>query len=209
MEIIKEIPTDIIAVIKDLEEGSYPRQHPYEAGSRSIIYKIDNYCLKVYTAKGIIDGEFEYKALLSLQGTITPTLYAYSSGIFILTEWIEGLNLLDYRSKHGHFPPNLIYDWFRTELLLLEAGYKDWDFKLYENIVWLDSGEVKRLDLGICEPIPESAIEYTIRSLKREIQDIYDDKLYEVEQELLSCGINAERVAQSITTFQSTEPKLV
>ncbi|WP_146113525.1 hypothetical protein [Paenibacillus sp. PCH8] len=89
-------------------------------------------------------------------------MYAYSSGVFILTEWIDGLNLTQYKNINGHFPPNLIYDLFSTEISLLIARLKEWDFK---SIVWIATGKVKRLDFGICDPIPESALNNSEKSL--------------------------------------------
>ncbi|MGP3788584.1 hypothetical protein, partial [Paenibacillus sp. 1A_MP2] len=99
------IPHDIEQVIKQLDEnGTHPNQIPFEVGSRSMVYKIDDYCLKVYTPKGRLDGENEFKVITALQNGVAPDLYAYSSGVFILTQWIDGLNLTQYKNTHGHFP---------------------------------------------------------------------------------------------------------
>ncbi|KGP81115.1 MULTISPECIES: hypothetical protein [Paenibacillus] len=210
MNILKQLPHDIEQVIKQLDEnGTCPNLVPSEASSRSTVYKIDDYCLKIYTPKGRKDGEGEWNALSALQGGVAPDLYAYSSGVFVLTEWIEGLNLHQYKKAHGHFPPNLIYDFFKTELELIKAGLKDWDFKLEESIVWLDTGEVKRLDFGICEPILNSALEHMENSLKNEIQEVYNNELHNIEQKLYRSGITTTEVIQAISVFQSCTPKLV
>lgn len=210
MNITKEIPREIDEMIQTLHEnGVRPADKLYSMGSRSHIYKIEEYCLKIYTPKGYKDGEAEVKALLALEGRSAPKMYAYASGRFILTEWVEGLNLFQYKDKHGHIPPNLIYDMYKTELEIQNVKFKDWDFKLEENLLWLPSGDVKRIDYGICEPIPDSAIESMEKSLKSEIQDIYDNDLHNIEQNLFMHGLTRDEVNPAISNFLAHLPKLI
>ncbi|AJE54174.1 hypothetical protein [Paenibacillus polymyxa] len=210
MNILKELPCEIEGMIQMLHEsGIRPADNLYSIGSRSHIYKIDKYCLKIYTPKGYRDGENEVKALLALRGKCAPELYAYSSGKFILTEWIKGLNLLQYKEKHGQLPINLIYDMYITELDIQKVGFKDWDFKLEENLLWLPSRDTKRIDFGICEPIVASALEHMEETLKSEIQEIYDGELNNIKQMLYLSGLTKNEVNQAISNFLSHSPKLI
>ncbi|MGP3788583.1 hypothetical protein [Paenibacillus sp. 1A_MP2] len=103
----------------------------------------------------------------------------------------------------------MIYDYFITVLTLLKAGFKNWDFKLHESLVWLVSGEVKHLDMGICNPISDSAFEHMEKNLKNRIQAVYDNDLSSIEKTLYKSGMTNLEVEQAVITFQSTTPKLV
>ncbi|KQY90923.1 hypothetical protein ASD24_24300 [Paenibacillus sp. Root52] len=140
---------------------------------------------------------------------MTPTLYAYSSGVFVLTQWVDGLNLGTYKKTHGRLPTNLIYDFYLTELALLSSGYKDWDTKLAESVIWLESGDVRRLDYGLCEPIPESMQPGMLNTLKKEIGDIYINNIDKIRQTLFYAGMTSIEVEEAIIAFQSYIPRLV
>ncbi|WP_025684588.1 hypothetical protein [Paenibacillus maysiensis] len=211
MNIIKEIPSEIEETIQQLHESGMPPADRFYSGGtrRSHIYKIEKYCLKLYTPEGYNDFEDEVEVILALQGKCAPEMYAYSSRRFILTEWIEGLNLEQYKEKHGHHPPNLIYDWYRTEMEIQNVGFTDSDFKLQDNLLWLPSGDVKRLDFGVCIPIVDSIIEMHEKQLRSKIQEMYDGELKGIKNELRMKGFKKNEADQAISNFLAHSPKLI
>ncbi|MFC5402388.1 hypothetical protein [Cohnella soli] len=213
MYVVTPLPSDILELLESfLKTNDLPIWPPTVPGSRSNVYRIRDYALKVYTRKGTKDGETECKALLALQKTSAPILYAYQPGVFVLMEWIEGVNLSGYRDMHEQLPPDLIYDMFRTELGELQAGFKDWDFKLSESLLWTDSGEVKRLDFGICEPVPSILQNQFQDDLIRKIEGLYNndpESINNLMQKFLFNGIRKADFAAALESFQAKTPRLV
>lgn len=68
--------------------------------------------------------------MLALQGKHVPELHAYSPSIFILMDWIDGMNLLQYKEANGTIPPALLYDMYTTELQQIRDSLKDWEIEL-------------------------------------------------------------------------------
>lgn len=158
--------------------------------------------------KGRKDGESECKALSALQeGDYVPELYAYSSGKFLLTEWIEGYNLDQYQKAFARVPENIIYDMFSTELQLVNSGYKDWDFKLSEHLIWTESGDVRRIDLGLCEPAGQLKDQFK-RELKNRVEKAYTNDPDFID-ELLGAGIKVSVIEHVLLRFKQREPRLV
>lgn len=213
MEIVKPIPTEIKEILLAYECSGILEVPHYKSGKRSTIYKLDDqFCLKTYPSSVRYDGITESKALLALQGkSYSPNLYAYSEGKFILIEWIKGLDLDGYQAIHNHCPVSLIYDMFSTELDLINSGFVDWDFKLDENLFWDESGEIKRLDFGICEPVGDME-NFFRNDLIDKIKKIYEndpDEVRKLAEELHICGIPISEIKVLINDFKSRTPKLV
>lgn len=182
-------------------------------GKQSVLYRLQEYCLKVYTARGKLDGEYECEALLSLQNNHhVPELYAYASGNFALTEWIEGFNLREYRAAYGHIPHNLMYDMFSTELQQIQAGYHDWDAIRYENLLWTATGEVKRTDFWLCEPVRCMRLRERLQQdMIRKIERIYSGDGTDLE-ELMHYfdrpGLTSTEVQEALAHFRSQTPRM-
>ncbi|WP_145950089.1 phosphotransferase [Paenibacillus sp. Y412MC10] len=210
MKVVKPFPSDIQELLESFLETNNLPIKPIFSGGRSTVYRIQQYALKIYSQKGRADGEAECTALLALQGTHVPDLYAYNPGVFVLMEWIDGLNLTDYRSSHGQLPPDLIYDMLRTELDQLRAGFKDWDFKLTESLVWTVSGDVKRLDLGICDPVGTMKPRFE-NDLLQKIEDLYNNEpntVQELLQDFMMNGIMKADFDSALANFQAKIPRL-
>ncbi len=208
MEVLKKIPSEIKDALIQYEQNGSISIHPSVVGSRSIIFRLSDFCLKTYTLKGRRDGESECNALIELQErSYVPELYAYSPGKFILTEWIEGYNLSQYQRAFGRVPENFIYDMFSTELQLVNAGYKDWDFKISEHLIWTDSGIVKRIDFGHCEPA-DLHQDYFKRELQLLIEKVYNTDDPEFIDDLLIAGVDISQIEHVLASFRGREPRI-
>lgn len=212
MKIVKPIFSEIEEFLRNNKGSDDISIKHIAIGNRSIVYKLNNYCFKKYTPIGEKDGECEYQALLALQSSdYVPELFAYLPGKFVLTQWIEGLNLTQFRETYGRIPENTLHHMFTSELEQINAGYKDWDFKLNENLIWTKSGEVRRIDFGLCEPV-EGRKDYLKNELFKRIEKIYAKdpvEIGEVQQELYRGGLYLSEIEEALTDFQLQTPWLV
>lgn len=97
IKIVKAISSEIEEFLTHNKIADNVTIEPIAAGNRSTVYKLNDYCYKTYTSLGRIDGESECQALLTFQSSnYVPKLFAYLPGRFVLTEWIDGLNLIQY-----------------------------------------------------------------------------------------------------------------
>lgn len=215
MELVNDIPEEIFDFIsKGQYNSTFQIEHVKHDGSRSYVYRINQrYCYKTYTKKGRIDGENECKTMLNLQHlNHVPKIYAFKPGEFTLMEWIDGLNIRNYSMANGQSPKTLLYDWFNTELLQIEAGYFDGDFKLHEHLLWETSGEARRIDYGLCEPFLNEMSDFMKSNIVPKIQGIYDndkEELMTLKQKLFSVGLPATEHDQVIKEFQNHYPRLI
>lgn len=213
MRIVKSLPANIEQLLDRYEKNGHLTMQASLMGKQSVIYRLQEYCLKVYTARGKMDGEYECEALLSLQNNHhVPELYAYASGNFALTEWIEGFNLREYRAAYGHIPHNLMYDMFSTELQQIQAGYHDWDVIRYENLLWTATGEVKRTDFWLCEPVRCMRLRERLQQeMIRNIERIYsgDGTNLEVLMHYFDRhGLTSTEVQEALAHFRSQTPRM-
>lgn len=195
------------------EKNSHLTMQASLMGKQSVFYRLQEYCLKVYTARGKMNGEYECEALLSLQNNHhVPELYAYASGNFALTEWIEGFNLREYRAAYGHIPHNLMYDIFSTELQQIQAGYHDWDVIRYENLLWTATGEVKRTDFWLCEPVRCMRLRERLQQeMIRKIERIYGGDGTEPEELMHYFDrhrLTSTEVQEALAHFRSQTPRM-
>ncbi|MGO4729381.1 hypothetical protein [Paenibacillus sp. 2KB_22] len=177
----------------------------------SVVYRLQDYCLKVYASRARLDGEMESEALRSLQNNpYAPKLYAYSPGEYTLTEWIDACNLKQYRAAYGHIPPSLIYDMFTTELQQIHAGYWDWDVIRYENLLWTETGDVKRTDFWLCEPVIARR-ESLYNQVIQKIEHIYNGDRTEMEameQYFYRHQLTSSEIEQAFSDFRAERPRL-
>ncbi|OPG99860.1 hypothetical protein B2I21_02435 [Chryseobacterium mucoviscidosis] len=212
MRIVKSLPANIEQLLDRYEKNGHLTMQASLMGKQSVVYRLQEYCLKVYTARGKLDGEYECEALLSLQNNHhVPELYAYASGNFTLTEWIEGFNLREYRAAYGHIPHNLMYDMFSTELQQIQAGYHDWDVIRYENLLWTATGEVKRTDFWLCEPVRCMRIQERLQQeIIQKIDRIYGcdgTDLEELMHYFDRHGLTSAEVQEALAHFRSQTPR--
>ncbi|UPK46684.1 hypothetical protein [Paenibacillus pabuli] len=213
MRIVKSIPANIEQLLDRYEKNGHLTMQASLMGKQSVVYRIQDYCLKIYTPRGKVNGELECEALLSLQNNRhVPELYAYAAGNFVLTEWIEGFNLGQYRATYGDIPRNLIYDMFSTELQQIQAGYLDWDVIRYENLLWTATGEVKRTDFWLCEPVSCMRIRERLQQeIFRKTERIYSGdgaNLEEVMHYLDRHGLTSMEVQETLAHFRLQTPRM-
>lgn len=206
MKIIQPLPPHLEDMLLRYERNGHLNMQASLLGKQSVVYKVQEYCLKVYTKRGKIGGELESEAIMSMQrNRHTPKLYAYSPGHFILTEWIDGYNLRQYRKYFGHIPCNLIYDMLYSELQQIQSGYRDWDVIRYENLLWTHEGHVKRTDFWLCEPAGperEGMEEAMIRKING-VQAGDEAEVKELQEYLFRHGLTASEVKHALEQFQS------
>ncbi|MEY8745414.1 hypothetical protein [Paenibacillus tundrae] len=172
MNIVNPIPSNMKELLAHYDANGHLTMQASLIGQRSVVYRIKDYSLKVYSTRGKIDGEIECEAISTMQNcAFVPKLYAYSSGKYVLTQWVEALNLRQYRDTYGHIPPQLMNDILTTEIQQIRAGFQDWDVIQYENLLWTKCGDVKRTDFWLCEPIG-SRREAAEEKFNRKIQQI-------------------------------------
>ncbi|PIH60723.1 hypothetical protein [Paenibacillus sp. LK1] len=213
MRMVKSIPVNIEQLLDRYEKNGHLTMQASLMGKQSVVYRLQEYCLKVYTPRGKVDGEFECDALMSLQNNHhVPELYAYASGNFVLTEWIDGLNLRQFRITYGHIPHNLIYDMFSTELQQIQAGYRDWDVIRYENLLWTATGEVKRTDFWLCEPVSCMRLRERLQQeIIRKIERIYSGDgtdMEEIVHYFDRHGLTSTEVQEALAHFRSLTPRM-
>ncbi|MEO2203658.1 hypothetical protein ABGV42_07910 [Paenibacillus pabuli] len=206
MKIIQPLAPHMEDMLTRYEQNGHLNMQASLLGKQSVVYKVQEYCLKVYTKRGKLGGELECEAIMSMQGNRhVPKLYAYSPGHFILTEWIDGYNLRLYRKYYGHIPCNLIYDMLYSELQQIQSGYRDWDVIRYENLLWTGKGDVKRTDFWLCEPVgPEQ--ERMEQAMIRKINRVRAGDAAEVEElqnYMYRHGLTVSEVRQALEQFQS------
>ena len=211
MIIIHPIDNTIEKMLLHYEKNGHLTLEASLISNSSVVYRLQDYCLKVYASRARLDGEMESEAIRSLQNNpYAPKLYAYSPGEYILTEWIDACNLKQYRAAYGHIPPSLIYDMFSTELQQIQAGYWDWDVIRYENLLWTETGNVKRTDFWLCEPVRarrESLYEQVIQK----IEQIYNGDRIEMEamaQYFIRHQLTSSEIQQAFNDFRSQRPRL-
>ena len=206
MKIIQPLAPHMEDMLTRYEQNGHLNMQASLLGKQYVVYKVQEYCLKVYTKRGKLGGELECEAIMSMQGNRhVPKLYAYSPGHFILTEWIDGYNLRLYRKYYGHIPCNLIYDMLYSELQQIQSGYRDWDVIRYENLLWTGKGDVKRTDFWLCEPVgPEQ--ERMEQAMIRKINRVRAGDAAEVEElqnYMYRHGLTVSEVRQALEQFQS------
>ena len=206
MKIIQPLAPHMEDMLTRYEQNGHLNMQASLLGKQSVVYKVQEYSLKVYTKRGKLGGELECEAIMSMQGNRhVPKLYAYSPGHFILTEWIDGYNLRLYRKYYGHIPCNLIYDMLYSELQQIQSGYGDWDVIRYENLLWTGKGDVKRTDFWLCEPAgPEQ--ERMEQAMIRKINRVRAGDAAEVEElqnYMYRHGLTVSEVRQALEQFQS------
>ncbi|WFR61427.1 hypothetical protein P9222_23700 [Paenibacillus amylolyticus] len=211
MIIINPIGEPIEKMLLHYEKNGHLTLQASLISNNSVVYRLQDYCLKVYASRARLDGEMESEVLKSLQcHPYTPKLYAYSPGEYTLTEWIEAFNLKQYRERHGHIPPNLIYDMFTTELQQIRAGYWDWDVIRYENLLWTGTGEVKRTNFWLCEPM-KSRRECLYNQVVRKVDNIYNGDRTEMEameHYFYRHQLTSSEIEQAFNDFRSQRSKL-
>ncbi|MFS0869329.1 AarF/UbiB family protein [Paenibacillus xylanilyticus] len=212
MRIIKPLTPHIEEMLRHYEQNGHLNMQASLLGKQSAVYKVQEYCLKVYTKRGKVGGELECEAMMSLQNNRhVPKVYAYSTGNFILTEWIDGFNLRQYREIHGHIPHNLIYDMFSSELQQIQSGYRDWDVIRYENLLWTKGGEVKRTDFWLCEPagLMQNDVQ---QAIIRKIDRVYSgdrSEMQKLEPYFYRHGLTVSEIQQALEHFHSQGSSLV
>ncbi|MGN7412698.1 hypothetical protein [Paenibacillus sp. SAF-068] len=211
MIIINPIGNTIEKMLLHYEKNGHLTLQASLVSNNSVVYRLQDYCLKVYASRARLDGEMESEALSSLQRyPYAPKLYAYSPGEYTLTEWIEAFNLKQYRERYGHIPPNLIYDMFTTELQQIHAGYWDWDVIRYENLLWTETADVKRTNFWLCEPA-QSRCECFYNQVIRKIDNIYNGDRTEMEameQYFYRHQLTSSEIEQAFSDFRSQRPRL-
>ncbi|PJN53209.1 hypothetical protein PAEAM_44120 [Paenibacillus sp. GM1FR] len=211
MIIINPIGNNIEKMLLHYEKNGHLTLQASLISNRSVVYRLQDYCLKVYASRARLDGEMESEALRALQSNpYAPKLYAYSPGEYTLTEWIEAFKLKEYRVTYGHIPPNLIYDMFTTELQQIHAGYWDWDVIRYENLHWTKTGHVKRMNFWLCEPV-NSRRENLYNQVIRRIDNIYNGDCTEMEamkQYFYRHQLTSLEIEQAFSDFRSQRPRL-
>ncbi len=211
MIIINPIGNIIEKMLLHYEKNGHLTLQASLISNNSVVYRLQDYCLKVYASRARLDGEIESEALRSLQShPYAPKLYAYSPGEYTLTEWIEAFNLKQYRERYGHIPPNLIYDMFTTEIQQIRAGYWDWDVIRYENLLWTETGDVKRTNFWLCEPA-KSRRECLYNQLVRKIDNIYNGNQTEMEameHYFYRHQLTSSEIEQAFNDFRSQRSKL-
>lgn len=181
MKIVNPLSANIVQLLEHYESNGHLNMQASLMGDRSALYELENYSLKVYTARGKLDGEMECDAMLSMQNLRhVPKMYAYAPGKFVLTERVHGLNLKDYYSVHGSVPQHLLYDMLQTEYEQIQAGYHDWEVIQYEQLRWTATGEVKRVDFWLCEPIG-SLQSQTVQAFLNKVERIHAGDATELE----------------------------
>ncbi|MCP1184076.1 hypothetical protein [Paenibacillus sp. 1781tsa1] len=211
MIIINPICNTIEKMLLHYEKNGHLTLQASLISNNSVVYRLQDYCLKVYASRARLDGEMESEALRSLQSHLfAPKMYAYSPGEYTLTEWIEAFNLKQYREKYGHIPPNLICDMFTTELQQIRAGYWDWDVIRYENLLWTETGDVKRMNFWLCEPA-KSRRECLYNQVVRKIDNIYNGDRTEMEameHYLYRHELTSAEIEQAFSDFRAERPRL-
>ncbi|WP_336759910.1 hypothetical protein [Paenibacillus sp. USHLN196] len=211
MIIINPIGDNIEKMLLHYEKNGHLTLQASLISNSSVVYRLQDYCLKVYASRAKLDGEMESEALRSLQGnTHAPKLYAYSPGEYTLTEWIEAFSLKQYRAKYGHVPHHLIYDLLTTELQQIHAGYWDWDVIRYENLLWTETGDVKRTDFWLCEPV-RSRRESLYKEVIQRIENIYNgdrDEMDAMQQYFYRHQLTSTEIEQAFNDFRSQRPRL-
>ncbi|WP_418041515.1 hypothetical protein [Paenibacillus xylanilyticus] len=212
MKIIQPLPPHLEDMLLRYERNGHLNMQASLLGKQAVVYKVQEYCLKVYTKRGKIGGELESEAIMSMQSNRhVPKLYAYSPGHFILTEWIDGYNLRQYRGYFGHIPCNLIFDMLHSELEQIQSGYRDWDVIRYENLLWTDEGHVKRTDFWLCEPAGperEGMEEAVIRKING-VQAGDEAEVRGIQEYLFRHGLTASEVQHALEQFQSQDNKSI
>lgn len=178
---------------------------PVDSGEHSNIYKLnDKLCLKLFKYNTDVEWNNEFTALSQLQEKqYVPKLFAYSENKFLLIEWIDGYNLMQYVEKFGEFPNAFIKHYFDINIDLMESGFAEWDFKLSEHLIWTAESLniVKKIDYGVCENTlkREDTRTYSISRERKRYQELVDKEpnaIYEFKQELYRCGFSAEQVSK-------------
>ncbi|MEK3921394.1 hypothetical protein [Paenibacillus sp. FSL K6-2393] len=211
MIIINPIGNNIEKMLLHYEKNGHLTLQASLISNSSVVYRLQDYCLKVYASRARLDGEMESEALRALQSNpYAPKLYAYSPGEYTLTEWIEAFKLKEYRKTYGHIPPNLIYDMFTTELQQIHAGYWDWDVIRYENLLWTETGDVKRTNFWLCEPV-KSRRESLFNQIIRRIDNIYNGDRTEMEameHYFYRHQLTSSEIEQAFNDFRTQRPRL-
>jgi len=129
------------------------------AENRSIIFEINNSNLivKYFKDKGKRDCDIE--ALLDLDGIkYFPTIFAYENHEYVIMERALGKRVDEVlMNRLDENVILMIKERFKeaTELALQRNRY-DWDFKL-EHLYWdANSQELKLIDLGLFEVVPDN-----------------------------------------------------
>lgn len=129
------------------------------AENRSIIFEINNSNLIVKFFKDKGKRDFDIEALLDLDGIkYFPTIFAYEKHEYVIMERALGKRLDEVLiNRPDENVILMIKERFKeaTELALQKNRY-DWDFKL-EHLYWDEnSQELKLIDLGLFDMVPEN-----------------------------------------------------
>lgn len=132
--------------LKNIEE------HLIGSGEYGMVYNVpeQDYVIKFFNNKAILEGHLDYIYLKVLQGLYTvPVLYAYVENKFVVIEKIKGITIGDYYDMYKTFPPNIkklirnaIEEFFDKKIVPN-------DLKISEHIFWMeDKKTIRIIDFG-------------------------------------------------------------
>lgn len=101
MNIVNPIPGQVETMLLNLEQTGPINMLPVNGGSHSSVYRIGDFCLKVFNEKGVFYGGNECVALLKLQEKpYVPKIFAYNPEMYIL---MDGLTDTPYTNIIRNF----------------------------------------------------------------------------------------------------------